>query len=124
MMIVPENHGETAGEFPHGIAAMGHFILVFAGNFGKGLLIVFVIEQAVVAESAFPVFFGEENGDICMLPLELTHLWCSRPGGLTDTYTIIPIEEFIGRRGEWQGEWDYDKMVSTYSRIRKTHNNE
>ena len=66
----------------------------------------------------------KENGDICMLPLELTHLWCSRPGGLTDTYTIIPIEEFIGRRGEWQGEWDYDKMVSTYSRIRKTHNNE
>ncbi len=66
----------------------------------------------------------EENGDIRMLPMELTHLWCSRPGGLTDTYTVIPIEEYIGRRDEWLGRWEYDKMVTTYDRIRKTHYNE
>lgn len=66
----------------------------------------------------------EENGDINLLPIELTHLWCSRPGGLTDSYAVIPIEEFIGTRNRWIGAWEYDKMVATYERIRKIHNNE
>lgn len=66
----------------------------------------------------------ESNGDITMMPLELTHLWCSRPGGLTDSYTVIPVEEFIGKRASWIGAWDYDKMIATYERVRKTHNNE
>ena len=69
-------------------------------------------------------FAREESGDIRMLPIELTHLWCSRPGGLTDSYTVIPVEEFIGKRDQWIGAWDYDKMIATYERIRKTHNNE
>ena len=66
----------------------------------------------------------EENGDIRLLPLELTHLWCSRPGGLTNSYTVIPVEDFIGKRDLWSGPWDYDKMITTYERVRKTHNNE
>ena len=64
------------------------------------------------------------NGDIEMLPLELTHLWCSRPGGLTDSFSVIPIEEFIGKRSLWLNAWDYDKMIETYERVRKIHNNE
>ena len=64
------------------------------------------------------------NGDIRMLPIQLTHLWCSRPGGLTDSYSVIPIEDFIGKSDLWIGKWDYDKMVTTYERVRKTHNNE
>ena len=60
-----------------------------------------------------------ENGYISMLPVELTWLWCSRPGGFTDDYTVVPIEEYIGRKDEWIGGWDYDKMMSTYERIRK-----
>ena len=64
------------------------------------------------------------NGDIEVLPLEFTYLWCSRPGGLTDSYTVIPVEEFIDKRHLWLNDWDYDKMVSTYERVRKTHNNE
>ena len=63
------------------------------------------------------------NGDIALLPLELTHLWCSRPGGLTNSYSVIPIEEFIGRRDLWLNDWDYEKMVTTYERVRKIHNN-
>ena len=63
------------------------------------------------------------NGDVSLLPLELTHLWCSRPGGLTNSYTVIPIEDFIGRRDLWLNDWDYEKMVTTYERVRKTHNN-
>ena len=61
-----------------------------------------------------------EVGDLNMEPLELTWLWCSRPGGFGNSYTIIPVEGYIGKQNLWQGQWDYDKMVSTYERIRKT----
>ena len=64
------------------------------------------------------------NGDIEILPLELTHLWCSRPGGLSDSFSVIPIDEFIGKRSLWLNAWDYDKMIETYDRVRNTHNNE
>lgn len=59
------------------------------------------------------------NGDIDMMRPEITWLWCSRPGGFGNDYTVIPVEEYIGTRDEWKGGWEYDKMVSTYERIRK-----
>lgn len=59
------------------------------------------------------------NGDITVLPIELTWLWCSRPGGYSNDYTIIPVEEHIGHRDRWTGGWEYDKMMETYERIRK-----
>lgn len=61
-----------------------------------------------------------ENGDISMMKPELTWLWCSRPGGYSDDYTVVPIEEQMEKREEWTGGWEYDKMVSSYERIRKT----
>lgn len=61
------------------------------------------------------------NGDIETLPLELTWLWCSRPGGFGNSYTVIPIEEYIGRQDEWTGAWDYDKMMTTYERVKNNH---
>ena len=64
-------------------------------------------------------FVRQCNGDISMEPIELTWLWCSRPGGFNNGYTVVPIEEYIGRRDEWTGGWDYDKMMSTYEEIRK-----
>lgn len=58
------------------------------------------------------------NGNITMLPVELTFLWCSRPGGYSgDSYVVIPVEEFIDKRELWHGEWDYDKMIRTYRRV-------
>lgn len=62
-----------------------------------------------------------KNGDIRMLPPELTWLWCSRPGGFSDSYVVIPVEDFIGKRDRWQGDWDYDKMMSTFERIIKNY---
>jgi poly-gamma-glutamate synthesis protein (capsule biosynthesis protein) len=61
-----------------------------------------------------------ENGKVSMLTPELTWLWCSRPGGYGDDYTVVPVEDQIGRRAEWMGGWEYDKMMSAYERIRKT----
>lgn len=60
----------------------------------------------------------ENNGDIRTLPLEFTYLWCSRPGGYCSSYTVIPVEEFIGSRAQWLGSWEYDKMIATYERVR------
>lgn len=59
------------------------------------------------------------NGDLEMLPLELTWLWCSRPGGFSDSYTVIPIEEYIGKEDLWKNRSDYEKMTSTYRRIKE-----
>lgn len=61
----------------------------------------------------------ENNGDIRTLPIEFTYLWCSRPGGYCSSYTVIPVEEFIGTRAQWLGSWEYDKMISTYERVRR-----
>lgn len=58
------------------------------------------------------------NGDIEMLPVRFTYIWCSRPGGFTTSYTVIPVKEYLGKRDKWIGEWEYDKMVTTYERVR------
>ena len=59
------------------------------------------------------------NGDIEILRPELKYLWCSRPGGFNSRYTVVPVEDYIGRREEWEGPWDYDKMIRTYRRVLK-----
>lgn len=60
----------------------------------------------------------DNNGDIRTMPVEFTYLWCSRPGGYCSSYTVIPVEEFIGTRAQWLGTWEYDKMTATYERVR------
>lgn len=59
----------------------------------------------------------EEDGDVRLMPIQFTYLWCSRPGGYSSSYTVIPVKEYIGRRSEWTGKWDYDKMIATYERV-------
>ncbi len=61
----------------------------------------------------------EMNGNIKMLPLEFTYLWCSRPGGFNDSYTVVPVREFIDRKSEWKNVNDYYKMTSTYEKVKK-----
>ncbi len=59
------------------------------------------------------------NGDVRLLPVEVTWLWCSRPGGYNERYTVIPIERFLDRKEEWKNPWDFDKMISSWERIKK-----
>ena len=61
----------------------------------------------------------EENGDVSILPLQFTYLWCSRPGGFSDSYTVIPIKDYLDKKHLWRGSHDYDKMVTTYNRVKK-----
>ena len=61
----------------------------------------------------------KSNGDLEMLKPTFKYLWCSLPGGYNKGYTVIPVEDFIGKRELWHGKWDYDKMINTYNRIKK-----
>lgn len=58
------------------------------------------------------------NGDIKVQPVRFTYLWCSRPGGFSKTFTVLPVKEYIGKRHLWKGGWDYDKMIGTYERVK------
>lgn len=57
------------------------------------------------------------TGKAYVLPVEFTYLWCSRPGGFTDTYMVLPVKEAIGTRSRWAGCREYDKMIDTYYRV-------
>ena len=58
------------------------------------------------------------NGRIELLAPQYKYLWCSRPGGFCGSYTVLPVSGFIGTRESWQGPWEYDKMMSTYERVK------
>lgn len=62
----------------------------------------------------------DHDGSIRLLKPAFTYLWCSLPGGYNDSYTVIPVAEFIGSRNKWQGSWEYDKMMATYKRVLET----
>lgn len=64
------------------------------------------------------------NGNTKLLEPEFELLWCSRPGGYTDRYTVLPVEGFIGTRDSWHGPWEYDKMMETRKRIKNILDNE
>ena len=54
-----------------------------------------------------------------LLEPEFILTWCSRPGTLTDSYAVVPIKAFIGRRELWKDPADYDNMVLSYERVKK-----
>ena len=58
------------------------------------------------------------TGERTMLPPEFCFTWCSRPGKLTDSYTVVPIKDFIGKREAWKDPADYDNMVASYVRVK------
>ena len=65
---------------------------------------------------------SEINGTPRLHSLTPIHTWCSRPGGYNSNYIVLPIADQIGKKSDWHGKWEYDKMISTYENIRKTHN--
>jgi poly-gamma-glutamate synthesis protein (capsule biosynthesis protein) len=63
------------------------------------------------------------NGNTKLLEPEYELLWCSRPGGYSNRYTVLPVEEFIGTRDSWHCPWEYDKMIETRNRIKNLLDN-
>lgn len=64
-------------------------------------------------------FVSHPDGHKEMLEPELIFLWCTLPGKLKNTYTTIPVADFVGRRDEWLDPSDYDNMMATYRRVLK-----
>jgi poly-gamma-glutamate synthesis protein (capsule biosynthesis protein) len=60
----------------------------------------------------------DTDGILKILEPEYTFLWCSRPGGFNDSYTVIPIRDFIDKEDLWNDIWDYKKMISSYERVK------
>lgn len=110
------------GTHPHVVQDTSHI---------KGIQVAYSLGNAVSNMSAANTqlelmatlkVIRKNNGDIETLPLELTWLWCSRPGGFCNDYIIIPVEEYIGKEEEWLEKRDYHKMVTTYKSIRNRNN--
>ena len=57
------------------------------------------------------------SGNLEMLPLSFKYLWCSLPGGFNNSYTVVPVSDYLDKKEMWTGKWDYDKMVSTYKKV-------
>lgn len=65
-------------------------------------------------------FARDSNGDKVMLKPAVTYLWCSLPDRFCGNYATIPVAEHIGKRTLWKNPADYDKMMSTYRRVKST----
>lgn len=65
-------------------------------------------------------FTRDLNGDKTMLAPEVTYLWCSLPDKFGDNYMTLPVKEYIGKSHLWKSIHDYDKMITTYERVRKS----
>ena len=64
----------------------------------------------------------DADGTLELKPVRFTYLWCSRPGGYSDKYIVIPVKQFINQKDKWTGTWDYDKMAGTYNRVKNSIN--
>lgn len=49
---------------------------------------------------------------------DIVPVWCSRPGGYSDKYTVLPVKEFLDRKEDFSGIHDYIKMKDTYNRLK------
>ena len=49
---------------------------------------------------------------------EVTYLWCTKPRMVEDSYSVVPVKEFIPQRGQWRVRDDYDNMIHTYKTVK------
>ena len=35
-----------------------------------------------------------------------------------EQYTVLPVKEFLNRKEEFLGGWNYDRMIETYNRLK------
>lgn len=115
--LVEQGVDLIVGGHPHSVQDTTHI---------GGVPVIYSLGNAVSNQSqpgtqlelAATLRFVRQGSRCHMLEPELRYMWCSRPGGLGDSYYTIFVDEWLGRRDEWSGKSDYDTMVSTMERIR------
>lgn len=45
-------------------------------------------------------------------------LWCSRPGFFCKGFCVLKVADMLGQRDKWLNPYEYDKMLSTFNRIK------
>ena len=49
---------------------------------------------------------------------EITFLWCTKPRMVEESYSVVPVKEFLGKKEEWRIREDYTNMVNTYNFVK------
>ena len=60
-----------------------------------------------------------KNGQTVIETPCVHYLWCTKPGMIDESYTVVPVASFIDRPEAWKQRDDYDNMVSTYHKVQK-----
>ena len=129
------NHSKAQGDLAKWLVASGcdavvgaHPHVVQDSETLDGVPVVYSLGNAVSNMSAINTRIGmavrlriatDCTGERRMLSPEYLLTWCTRPGTLPDSYAVIPVREFIGKRDLWKNPSDYDEMISSYNRVKE-----
>ena len=59
------------------------------------------------------------NGSTTLDRPEVSFLWCAHPGTVEDSYTVLPVAEYLSRPEAWRSPSDHDSMARTYQETLK-----
>ncbi|MBO4671501.1 MAG: CapA family protein [Bacteroidales bacterium] len=117
--LVDQGCCAVVGAHPHVVQDSTHI---------KGVPVIYSMGNAVSNMSAENTrlelavtlrFVRDQNtGESRMLEPELSFMWCTLPGKLTESYATIFVDEWLDRRDAWLTPSDYDNMLATLSRVK------
>ena len=118
----------VVGAHPH-VVQDYEKVAAFTGGRLKTVPVVYSLGNIVSNMSATNTQVGlmallrivtDEEGKKSMLEPELVFTWCTSPGTLTDSYSTVPIKEFLGKRDLWRAPSDFENMRRSYDRVKTT----
>ena len=59
------------------------------------------------------------DGDVFISETSYDWLWCSRPGGFTDNYVVLPVARMRNNPELWDNAADYKKMIATLKNVKE-----
>lgn len=71
------------------------------------------LELAVTVKVVVAPLTGEKK----LLPPELEFLWCTKPGMVEESYTVMKVKDVIGREDLWKDPADQANMANTYWKV-------
>lgn len=60
----------------------------------------------------------DKEGKASLAGYRAIPVWCSRPGGFCDSYTVLPVKDFLDKGERFKSRYNYDKMKKTYERLK------
>lgn len=113
------------GTHPHVVQDTG---LMYDGKDGHPVHVIYSLGNSISNMSAEHTQIGlmlevriarNGCGEVTDLSPEYTFLWTSLPGRLSDSHRTVKVKDYIGRKDCWTMQYEYDKMLSTYYKIKK-----